>query len=313
MEMDATSRKLIEERKEESLLSKYVSKALNYRINLERLTWLRDRLKNAEWLPPVKESSPALTKFDSLRHEFQKEIRQAYEDWVAKCCGYTGDLSQRLDRYLIVRSKKFRGLLESNIDESVMELCDQALHFERIGFAIPNTLKKVYERYDILRILFSSVIQLCLRYNRILSVLTERERKLFRPLILACDRQMAPGLFKITYGSELNEEYFEDANEFLEEFLEIVNIYKRANRGVARSCEKICDTCLLHFSFSGVVDISVFQLQVAEKLKSSGDILRSYYSKVVELLSAFSRQFQSVDDEVCFKNHEWISKITNIF
>ncbi|KAH8339425.1 hypothetical protein KR074_005356 [Drosophila pseudoananassae] len=309
-EMDATARKLIEEEKEESWLAKYVSKALNYRINLERLTWLRDRLTNAEWLPPVKESSPALAKFDALHHEFQKEIRQTYEDWAAKCCGYTGDLSQRLDRYLIVRSKKFRGLLESNVDEAVIELCDQALHFERMGFAIPNTLKKVYERHDILRFLFSAVIQLCLRYNRILSVLTERERKLFRPLVQACDRQMAPGLFKITYGSELNEEYFEDANEFLVEFLDIVNIYKRANRGVARSCEKICDTCLLHFSsFSGVVDISVFQLQVSEKLKSSGDILRSYYSKVVELLSAFSRQFQSVDDEM---STSWIAYVNDM-
>jgi len=193
-EMDSTSRKLLEERRQESWLSKHTSIALSYRINLERLTWLRDRLKNAEWLPPVKESSQALAKFDSLRHEFQKEIRQAYEDWVAKCCGFSGDLSQRLDRYLIVRSKKFKGLLECNIDASVLELCEQAQHFERMGFAIPNTLKKLYERYDVIRALYNGIIQLALSHNRILTDLSGRERKLFRPLIQACDRQLAPGV-----------------------------------------------------------------------------------------------------------------------
>ncbi|KAH8412165.1 hypothetical protein KR009_000255 [Drosophila setifemur] len=308
-EMDATSRKLLEERKEESWLSKHVSIALNYRINLERLTWLRDRLKHASWLPAVKESSPALAKFVALRHEFQKETRQAYEDWVAKCCGYSGDLSQRLDRYLIVRSKKFRGLFESNIDSSLLDLCEQAQHFEKMGFAIPNTLKKVYERHDVLRCLHNSVIQLCLSYNRILNALTERERRLFRPLIQACDRLLAPGIFKISYISDLSEDFFEEVNEFLVEFQEIVNIYKRANRGMARSCEKICDTCLLHFAFAGTVDISVFQQQLSSRLQSSGDMLRKHYSNVVELLSAFSRQFQSVDDEM---SSGWIAYVNDL-
>ncbi|KAH8298135.1 hypothetical protein KR018_007353 [Drosophila ironensis] len=308
-EMDATSRRLLEERREESLLSKYVSRALNYRINLERLTWLRERLTKAEWLPPVKESSPALAKFDALKHEFQKESRQAYEDWVGKCCGYSGDLSQRLDRYLIVRSKKHRGLLESNIDPSTLELCVEAQHFERMGFAIPNTLKKLYERYDILRILHSEVVQVCRRYNRILKALTERERKLFRPLVQECDCQLAPGIYKITYGSDLSNEFFDDANELLVEFQEIVTIYKKANRGVARSCEKICDTCLLKFSFTGFVDISVFRMQIASQLKTSGDVLRTHYSKTVELLSAFSRQFQSVEDEM---STEWIAFVNDM-
>lgn len=297
-EMDSTSRKLMEERRQESWLPKYVSRALNYRINLERLAWLRDRLKSAEWLPPVNESAPALAKFEALRHEFDKETRQAYEDWVAKCCGWSGDLSQRLDRYLIVRSRKPKGLLECHIDPTVLELCEQAQHFERLGFAIPNTLKKLYERHDITRSLFNRVIQLCLSHNRILSALTERERKLFRPLIQACDRQLAPGVYKITYGSDLSEDFFEDGNEFLDGFQEIVHIFKRANRGMARSCEKICGTCLLHFAFSGAVDITVFQQQLSSRLSSSGDILRRYYGNIVELLCAFSRQFQSVEDEV---------------
>ncbi|KAH8376174.1 hypothetical protein KR200_006673 [Drosophila serrata] len=308
-EMDSTSRKLLEERRQESWLPKYVSKALNYRINLERLTWLRNLLKSAEWLPPVKESAPALAKFDSLRHEFDKETRQAYEDWVAKCCGWSGDLCQRLDRYLIVRSKKPKGLLECNIDMSVLELGEQAQHFERLGFAIPKTLTKLYERHEITRSLFNRVIQLCLSHNQILTLLTERERKLFRPLIQACDRQLAPGIFKITYGSDLSEDFFEDGNEFIDKFQEIVYIFKRANRGVARSCEKICDTCLLHFAFVGAVDISVFQQQLSSRLTSSGDVLRRYYSNIVELLCAFSRQFQSVDDEI---SPEWIAYVNDL-
>ncbi|KAI8038090.1 uncharacterized protein LOC128253296 [Drosophila gunungcola] len=308
-EMDATSRKLLEERRQESWISKHVSTALNYRINLERLAWLKDRLKSAEWLPSDKESSPVLAKFDSLRHEFQKEMRLAYEDWVVKCCGFSGDLSQRLDRYLMVRSKKFKGLLECNVDPSVLELCEQAQHFERLGFAIPNTLKKLYERYDTIRSLYNSVIQLALRHNCILTDLSEKERKLFRPLIQACDRQLAPGIFKITYGSELNEDFFEDGNEFIGEFQELVHIFKRANRGMARTCEKICDTCLMHFAFAGAVDISVFRQHLSASLNSSGDILRSYYSNILELLFAFSRQFQSVDDEM---SSEWITYVNDL-
>ncbi|XP_002132483.2 dynein-1-beta heavy chain, flagellar inner arm I1 complex [Drosophila pseudoobscura] len=310
-EMDATSRKLLECRQQqESWLSHHVSRALNYRINLERLTWLRNRLKNAEWLPTVKEAAATLAKFDSLRKEYERESHQAYEDWQTACCGWSADLNQRLERYLIIRSKQARGLLECNIDPAVVEICEQAQHFERLGFPIPSTIKKFYERCECLRSVYNSVTQLCLSYNRILMGLTDRERKLFRPLVLACDRHLAPGIFKFTYGADLSEQsFFEDCGEFIQDFQQIVHIYKRANRGVARCCEKICDTTLLRFNFMGAVDISVLQQQLSGWLASAGDTLRNYYNNILELLSAFSRQFHLVKDEM---SAEWILYVNGL-
>ncbi|XP_068140220.1 LOW QUALITY PROTEIN: uncharacterized protein [Drosophila tropicalis] len=309
-EMDFTVRHLLEQNQHEEswLLSKHVSRALNYRLNLERLSWLKDRLKNAEWLPVVKEAIPIISKFDLLKKEFNRAVRQSYEDWQNNSTASILDLIQRFERYLLIKPTTGKGkcLLQCNIDPVFMELCDQAQHFERFGFAIPAQMKKLHERADYLRWLYNSLVTLCLNYNHIILLLTERERKLFRPLIQECDRQLAPCQFKLTYNSELSDDFFKETLDYIENVRDICYIYKRANREIKKLCEQICDLSMLHINFTGALDIAVFEEHLISGLNASSESLTDYYNHIVELLFAVSRQFQSMRDEMSV---EWFNYV----
>lgn len=296
-EIDSTSHMLMDRSKlHESWVPYYASRAIGYRTNLERLTWVRNRLNSSEWLPNVAEASMVLKKFESVRKEFDKEVRKSYDEWQKNCCSTL--LNQKLDRSLLIRSKKKRGLIECNIDRAVLTICEQSQHFERLGFGVPGPVRKIYEKHDTLRFVYNSVVQVCLNYNHILSALSEQERKLFRALIQACDRKIAPGVFKLTYGGELSDAYIADCAKHTNKLQETMDIYKRANRHIARTCEKICDTPILKFNFTGAVIIALFEHHLSNYTRRVTNVLRGYYNTILDLLFAVFKEFQPVIDDV---------------
>ncbi|XP_030382586.1 dynein heavy chain 2, axonemal, partial [Scaptodrosophila lebanonensis] len=307
-EMDLTYGMLMDRSKlHESLVPYYASRAINYRLNLERLTWLRNRLNNSEWLPIVSETSMVLLRFEMLRRDFEIEIRHSYEEWQKNCC--SSALTQKLDRFLLIRSKKKKGLLECNIDRTVITICEQVLHFEQLGFSVPGSIRKIYEKYDVLRFVYNSVVQVCLNYNHILSALSEQERKLFRALIQACDRKIAPGVFKLTYGGEFSDAYIADCARHTSKLQDTIDIYKRANRQIARMCEKICDTPMLKFTLNCALPILIFDHQLSSYVRRITNILRGYYNSIIDLLFAVFKEFQSVIEDMAA---EWYSFV-NVF
>ncbi|XP_004521647.2 dynein heavy chain 2, axonemal [Ceratitis capitata] len=305
-EMSDTTKMLMERVKlHESWIPYYVSRAIGYRINLERLQWLRDRLNTSEWLPVVPEAKIVLDKFENLKKDYTKEIKKAFDEWTNNCSSTT--LESRLERTLIVRSKIKRGLIECNMDRTILSICDQARHFENLGFQIPPLIRKVYDRYSTLQFVYNSVLTVCLDYNRILAALSEQERNLFRALIHACDRKIAPGLFKLTWSGELSDAYIADCAKHTKKLQDSLDIYKRANRQIAKTCEKICDTALIKLVLSGAVELSVFELALASSTRKATNAILGHYETIVELLFAVFTEFQPVLDEM---ETEWYEYIT---
>ncbi|KAH8271829.1 hypothetical protein KR044_007245 [Drosophila immigrans] len=311
-DMDATTRQLLQQRANAS----HAACALAYRINLERLTWIYKRLLSSHnsWLPTVPQAGGIIAKFELLSGDFEREMHNCYDSWqqtFAKCCG---NLGQRLDRHLLLRGKQPKALLQCNMDAGVLQLNLQAEHFERLSFAVPAPLKKIYERHQTLRYVSNSVQHLCLDYNRIMNALSDRERRLLRPLIQDCDRQLAPGIFKLTFGaivdpSENFSQWLEDCVLHVEFLRQIVELYKRANREIVRNCEKICDTVMLRLNFSGAVDISVFEQQLSSCLNRGNSSLRLHYNNIVDIMLAVAAEFEDVKDEY---PSEWY-KYVNVF
>lgn len=296
-EMNNTVKALMDRVKlHESWLNYYASRAVSYRINLERLQWLRDRLKNSEWLPTVPDATLVLSKFEGLKKDFEKEIRKSFDEWVRNC-GHT-NLTDRLERTLLIRSKAKKGLLECNMDRSILSICEQAQHFEQLGFQIPGVIRKIYDKFANLRFVYNSVITVCLDYNRILSALSEEERKLFRALVQTCDRKIAPGLFKLTWGGELSDAYIADCAKHTGKLQESLDIYKRANRHIARTCERICDTPLIKFTLAGSVELATFEANITAFNRRATSQVLSLYNTIIDLLYAVFKEFQYVMEEV---------------
>lgn len=306
-ELESTSKVLMDRSKvHESWVPYYASRAISYRTNIERLTWLRNRLNSSEWLPNVTEALIALNKFETLRKEFDKQIRKSFEEWQKNCCSTA--LNQKLDRFLLARSKKKKGLLECNIDASVLTICEQSQHFLRLGFSLQGPVRKIFEKYETLRFVYNSVLQVCLNYNHILSALSEQERKFFRSLIQGCDRKIAPGVFKLTYGGDLSDAYIADCAKHTNKLQETMEVYKRANKNIARTCEKICNTPLLKLTFSGAVPLPVFENHLSNYIRRISNILRGYYNSITDLLFAVFSKFQPVIEDVSNSFYSYFNK-----
>ncbi|ALC38591.1 CG9068 [Drosophila busckii] len=310
-DMDVTARQLLQQRPQHE---SWLSRALSCRNSLERLSWLRQRLHSCHisWLPPVPEASVQLAKFELLHAEFERELRLAYMQWQGVYnTRKMGQANQQLEQYLLLRVK---GLLQCQLDLGLLSSCSQAQHFEHLGFGIPLPLRKIYERHELLLLIYNSLLQLCLSYNSILCHLSPRERKLFKPLITQCDRQLAPALFRHTFAAVLEcqdnyQLWLQDALLEIEQLRLSVQLYKRANRQIALHCEQICDTRLLDFNFSGAVDIAVFEQQLSNWLSRASKSLRQHYNNIVELMLAVSWEFDEFKDELC---SEW-PQYVNVF
>ncbi|KAM7351793.1 dynein heavy chain 2, axonemal kl-2 isoform 2-T2 [Cochliomyia hominivorax] len=310
-EMNNTSKMLMDRVKvHESWLNYYASRAVSYRISTERLQWLRDRLKNSHWLPSVPEAEISLAKFESVKKDFQLASRKAFEDWVKSSA--SPKLMDRLERTLLVRSKTKKGLLECNIDRSVLDICQQAQHFEQLGFQIPSSIRKLYEKYGTLNFVYNSVVTVCLDYNRILTALSEEERKLFKALIHSCDRKIAPGLFKLTWGGELSDAYIVDCAKHTAKLQTSLDIYKRANLNIRKICEQICDTLLLKFTMTGAVELPVFEANVTAFNRKTTNHILDLYDTIIDLLFAVFKEFQGVIDEMLPEWYEYVKRFDNM-
>ncbi|EDW04226.1 dynein-1-beta heavy chain, flagellar inner arm I1 complex [Drosophila grimshawi] len=315
-DMDATMRQLLlqqRSQRHQSWLPQHVAHTLGYRINLERLRWLRNRLaqSSSSWLPAVPQTAQVLEKFELLREQFERQMQVSHEQWQQLYATCGPHLGQKLERYLLLR----KSWLQCNIDVGILDICQQAEHFERLAFALPVAVRKIYERQEQLRSVYCSVSQLCLDYNRLMLRLTARERKLFRPLIQACDRQLAPGIFKLSFGSVAGDgdtnagyaQWLEDCVWYVDQLRQVMQIYKRANRQIVRCCERICDTSMLRLNFSGAVEISVFEQQLSSGLNRGNSALRKYYNTIVELMLAVSEEFDDVKDELPREWHQYVN------
>lgn len=317
-DMDATTRHLLQANGKQHLswLPPHVSRTLGYRINLERLSRLHTRLLqcSSTWLPVVPEAGPVLAKFELLRTEFERQMRMCHDNWQQSYAVDRGlpNLCQKLDRHLLVRGKQPKALLQCNIDPMVLQIIAQAKHFERLGFPVPLPMRKLYERHDTLRYVYNSLLLLCLDYNRIMNALTAQERKLLRPLISACDRQLAPGIFKLTYGaivdpSEGYSQWLDDCVDHIDYVRQLVQLHKRASLQIARNCEKICDTSMLQLSFNGAVDIALFEEQLSTWLNRGNSSLRMHYNNIVELVMTVSLELEDVREEAPQEWHQYVN------
>lgn len=290
-EITDTNKRMLEQAKDRaSWLPKHASKAITLKINLDRITHLMDRFKAAKWMPDVSQAKSAIIEYETMQTSFTKNIQKVYEKWIDDI-GY--EFLSKLDRPLMIRSKTHQGLLECNIDRSLLEICEEARYFEMLGFTIPVNVNQVYSKYKTIKLVYESVMTVVLDYNKILDALSPQERKLFKALIMTCDKKIAPGLSKLTWGGELSDAYIAECVKYTGSLQSFVDLYKAANNGIAGICEKICDTPVLKFTMNSLVELKDL-IKHLEKYRNEATVkLMEHYNTVIDFIVAVYRGFET--------------------
>lgn len=186
----------------------HAGKALMIKMKQKRLMNLKKMFDDAGWLMPCSISKEIFGHYFKLLESMQEKILFLHKKWVAS----TGeDVISRLNRPLMCRSRMKPGLLECNIDRSLLKIFRETKIFnEALDFEVPFHIKGLYQKAKTILFVYESVLTVVLDYNRVISSLSDEERLLFKPLITAVERKISPGLTKLTWSFDVVDEYIAD-------------------------------------------------------------------------------------------------------
>lgn len=138
---------------------------MNLRLKSKRLEWTRHLLASAEWLGYCSISEEVYHQNSIVLGSINDTIVGLYHKWMDDI----GDNPKsRLDRYLMRRSNDKPGLLESNLDPYVLNLCHEANHWRYLGFQIPVYVEMINDKWVILQFVSESLLVLVLTYNSLI-------------------------------------------------------------------------------------------------------------------------------------------------
>lgn len=165
-EIERTKQEIVDEREEYSSLAPYYAgRALNLSLKSKRLERMKDTLSAASWMPYCSMSEQVYNQYEILVGSIGDAIVGLYHEW-------TNDIGDnptcRLDRYLMRRSVDKPGLLEANIDPSILNLCREARYWAALNFEIPVHIQVINGKWDSLQFVYESVLTVVLAYNKII-------------------------------------------------------------------------------------------------------------------------------------------------
>ncbi|XP_051176804.1 dynein axonemal heavy chain 2 [Leptopilina boulardi] len=241
--LDAKAEVIEEKEKYPAMLPYYSGRAKNLQMKIAKLVRIRELLKLADWMPFSNISDVICEKYDSLVMSLNDIIRNLYKKWI----NYIGENPQeRLNCFLMRRkNEELNFKLECNMDPLILELCRDVNHWLDWDFLIPINIQIVTDKVDTLLFVYENVVSVVLAYNKILDVLSCEEQLLFKNLIKILDREIQPGLVKLTWNSDFIETYIKDCFIHTRKLQETIDTYKTCNFQIMKICENICDISLI--------------------------------------------------------------------
>lgn len=280
-----------------AFLPKYGGKAVLLRIKLDRLTRIKKMLEQAEWLPETTNSSNAITAFNNLKTNTEKRILKINEEWLDNV---GENLALKLNRPLMCRSVSHRGLLECNIDRDIPKILEDAKYFELLAMPCPASVNHIYSKASTIKFIYESVITVVIAYNRIISALSDKERVLFKALISVCERKINPGIYKLTWGGELSDQYIAECVKHTGKLQQFVDIFKVANLSVVRTCEEICDTPILKIITNHPVNLIELESCMEKHRHDELKKIMQYYRNIIEYILIVYDGFHNEMENVNF-------------
>ncbi|CAH0554839.1 unnamed protein product [Brassicogethes aeneus] len=255
---------------------------------------------------PCSISKEIFGQYDKLIFSMQEKITLLYRKWISS----TGeDISSRLNRSLMCRSHTKPGLIECNIDRSLLKIFKETKYFnEGLDFEIPFHVKAVYSKAETIQSVYESVLSVVLNYNQVISSLSDDERLLFKPLINNVERKIAPGLSKLTWSTDVVDEYIAECSQHTAELQDFVDDYKSCNLKIIGICEKICDTLLINitpnynFELEELVDF--MKTFMTDQLALLTKMFQEIIQFLIVVFEGFEYNIQQMADQ-------WIKYINN--
>ncbi|CAG9772859.1 unnamed protein product [Ceutorhynchus assimilis] len=280
-------------------------RATMLKMKKHRLIILKKMFDDAGWMLPCSLSKEVFAQHQKLITSIDERIFNMYRKWIDSL---GEDLNQRLHRPLMCKSISKPGLIECNIDRSLLALFNEAKHWERLGYEIPTYIKSIYNKADGIKFIYQCVLNIVLDYNKIIASLSDEERLLFKPLVTNVEKKIAPGLSKLTWATDIGDEYIAECSNNTAELQDFVDDYKQCNLKIVQICEKVCDTPLIQLGQYSAMDLQDLEQELSNNRENTLALLIANYHKIIEYLVMVFEGFESV---MGLMSGQWLKYINN--
>ncbi|KAK9890592.1 hypothetical protein WA026_011959 [Henosepilachna vigintioctopunctata] len=283
----------------------FAGRAMIARLKKNRLVMIKQLFDDAKWLMPCSLSAEIFSQYEKLISSIDDRVLNIFR----KCLDSIGDnLIERLNRPLMIKSLSRFGLLECNIDRTLLRVFEEVKYWECLGYEIPTYINAVCQKSKTVKVIYESVLSVVRDYNKILTSLSEEERLLFKPLISAVEKKISPGLSKLTWGAGVGDEYIEECSNTTAELQIFVDTYKTCNLKIVSICEKICDSPLINLPANYAFELKELQDELNSYMEKTIDKLVGYYQEIIEYLIVV---FEGFESHMAVMANQWIKYINN--
>ncbi|KAM8871594.1 dynein axonemal heavy chain 2 isoform 7-T7 [Synchiropus picturatus] len=253
-------------------------------------------LKKAPFLPESFSQKQVFTTYSQMVHLLDELVRKEFSEW-----------SQNLDRLhvkkleqpLMLRSKDKVPRLDITFDSHLSSLLAEIHYWDRLNFEIPQCVSEVYWDREEIRGLKEQVLLLARDYNRIFTLLSSDELTLFRERIRHLDKQIQPGLTRLTWlTKESSGAFVRDCLLHIHRVQLTVDWFKASVQTISGLCRRLSETLLLRLDGKTMYRNLDFEEDQKTHQLSQVQSLRSAHQEVVEIMSHIHETFCNDGPEV---------------
>ncbi|XP_057654894.1 dynein axonemal heavy chain 2 isoform X2 [Diorhabda carinulata] len=287
------------------LMPYFAGRAHMIKMKKHRLQMLKSLFDDAGWMLPCSLARDVFAQYEKLINSIEDTVLNLYRKWVDSL---GEDINSRVNRSLMIKSATKPGHLECNIDRSILDIFHEANYWDALQYEIPPYVKSVYQKKETIKFMYECVLNVVLDYNKIISSLSEDERLLFKPLISAVEKKISPGLSKLTWGTDVGDEYIADCSNNTAELQSFVDDYKSCNIKIVAICEKICDSPLISLRPNYAYDINELIEELTNSIENVLTKLIDYFQEIIQFLIFV---FEGFEHHMGTMANQWIKYINN--
>ena len=157
-------------------------------------------------------------------------------------------------------------------------------YWERIRFEIPHYAVDIYRSNENLRVLRESVMLIVRDYNRIIVSLQPRERALFKDQIMALDKNVHPGMVKLTWVSDGIVEYVRECRMSAQKVRQLIEYYKNSTRLIGSQCSQMSHTLMVRLDGKKVYEEDAFEVEQRRHREQAQKKLLKMHAGIVNTL-----------------------------
>ena len=255
-------------------------------------------LEKAYYLHHVGQGEEAKLQYDRLANSLSVFVNKSFDDWASSI---DKDVSKLLENYLMCRGGVENQLLDLKFPKQLLKLLSEIHYWERLRFEIPHYTTEVYSKREELRALREHVLLVVRDYNKIVTILSGEERKLFKERIRYLDKKVYAGLSKLTWMSKgVSESYITQCRQHAKDVKSSVKLYKGNTKRVGQLCKNISEMLLLRHETPVKVlyEKDDFLKEQVTHRKNVGDKIRQKHEEITSIIKETAGVFSHDGPEI---------------